>query len=563
MSIARAITTAGLIISTLCILSPMHAQAQDEAQEDAEKKRPAVLDVNYRRFESLGLYDTPGDGSLGRDLWDNTRRSFLVGFLPKMLPPSSHSFAQQRMVTGLLLSEANARLIIDDIDIEPGKDILTLRLKRLNRMGAYKQAFDLYSKLGQEPYHADLAKAGITAMLYNGERSLACLEYKIVQDRDFTDNFWEDLRLYCNYALNDEQDKNARGQLKKSSLKVLKNIASDAEYKLSYSPKRFGALSDFERAILVAEDRLIWPEITQSFLKRLPINHLGILVARNQLNNNERFLVLSVAASKGLAGNKMLTIFYNRVYDEELRQLETPENQGWKTIPLAFHRIGETRSAEEKWEHLKNAMAYMDTYGAGALIPFGQHMQTLDAEGQDESVLLKAMRIIESSGENQPGKWHRHYTQITPESDAEKKMRIISAIMSNEDPSEILQGTDLKSFFDKSPKKKKEQYFNIIENLDKRFKDIHNAHAIYVNDFDLTFTERYVMPMPRVWNQLVNSSQDKRIGETVLLSSVMLHKHSLVDLYPGVASDVLQSINTVGLTNISKALALESVLDQQ
>ena len=71
------------------------------------------------------------------------------------------------------------------------------------------------------------------------------------------------------------------------------------------------------------------------------------------------------------------------------------------------------------------------------------------------------------------------------------------------------------------------------------------------------------MPMPRVWNQLVNSSQDKRIGETVLLSSVMLHKHSLVDLYPGVASDVLQSINTVGLTNISKALALESVLDQQ
>lgn len=135
--------------------------------------------------------------------------------------------------------------------------------------------------------------------------------------------------------------------------------------------------------------------------------------------------------------------------------------------------------------------------------------------------------------------------------------------MSSPNPSELLQDADLQPLFEHISKRKSTQYFNIIENLDKSFKDNHNADAIYVNDFDLTFTERYVMPMPRVWNQLVNSSQDKRIGETVLLSTVMLHKHTLGDLYPGVASDVLQSINTVGLTNISKALALESVLDQQ
>ena len=559
MRISKAILGAGLILAALCTVSPVHAQTE----ESAVKKRPAVLKANYNRMESLGLYNTPGDGSLGRDLWDNTRRSFLVGFLPKMPPPSPDSFVHQRMVNGLLLSEANAGLIVDDIEVEPGKDLLTLRLQRLNQMGAYKQAFDLYSKLGQEPYHSDLAKAGITAMLYNGERSLACLEYKTVQDRDFSDEFWADLRLYCNYALNDEQDHDARSNLDQSSLKTLKSIAGNAAYKLTYNAKRLNDLSDLEGAVLVAEDRLVWPDITKGFLAGLPINHLGILVARTGMSNNDRFLVLSTAANRGLVGNKTLKTFYTRVYDEELRQLENPENQGWKTIPLAYHNVEKARTSEEKWEHLRAAMAYMDTYGAGALIPFGQSMQTLEAEGQNESVILQAVNIIESSGENLPGKWHRHYTQINPESAAEQKMRLISGIMSSAQPSKILQDPELQGYFDKMSESKKTQYYNIIENLDNGLKDIHNADAIYVNDFDLTFTERYVMPMPRVWNQLVNSSQDKRIGEAVLLSTVMLHKHSLGDLYPGVASDVLQSINTVGLTNISKALALESVLDQQ
>ncbi len=559
MRINKAILCSGVILAAFFAAIP--AQAQTEAK--AVKKRPAVLDVNYNRMESLGLFNTPGDGSLGRDLWDNTRRSFLVGFLAKIPSPSPDSFTHQRMVNGLLLSEANAGLIVDDIDIEPGKDILTLRLNRLNQMGAYKQAFDLYSKLGQEPYHSDLAKAGITAMLYNGERSLACLEYKTVQNRDFSDEFWLDISLYCNYALNDEQDLDARNDLDRSPLKTFKNIAANAGYKLSYSSKRLNDLQDLERAILVAEDRLIWPDITKSFLENLPLNHLGILVARTELSNNDRFLVLSTAANRGLVGNKRLKSFYTRVYDEELRQLDNPQNQGWKTIPLAYHNIEKARTSEEKWDHLRSAMEYMDTYGAGALIPFGQSMQTLEVEGQNESVVLKAVKIIEASGENLPGKWYRYYTQINPETGAGKKMRLISGIMSNPEPSEILQDPVLQPYFEKLGEKDKNEYFNIIENLDKNLKDIHNAEAIYVNDYDLTFTEHYVMPMPRVWNQLVNSSHDKRIGEAVLLSTVMLHKHSLGDMYPGVASDVLQSINTVGLTNISKSMALESVLDQQ
>ena len=71
------------------------------------------------------------------------------------------------------------------------------------------------------------------------------------------------------------------------------------------------------------------------------------------------------------------------------------------------------------------------------------------------------------------------------------------------------------------------------------------------------------MPMPRVWEQLVNSNQHKRIGETVLLSTAILHKQSIGDHYPGGVGDVLQSLTNVGLTKTSKNLVLELVLDKQ
>jgi hypothetical protein len=271
--------------------------------------------------------------------------------------------------------------------------------------------------------------------------------------------------------------------------------------------------------------------------------------------------VLAAASNRGLIGNRMLKAFYTRVYDEELRQIENPENLGWKDIVLAYQRAGKTNEDKEKWNHVGSALAYLDKYGAGTLIPFGSYLQTMDIKDQNESTIKRALKVIESSGENLPGKWVRHYTQKKPENTFEHKMLLICNIMSKYNSDEILQNADLKEYFDNLSKKTRSQYFNIIENLDKRSKDRHNADEIYGNDFDLTLTERYVMPMPRVWNQLVNSSQDKRIGEAVLLNTVVLRQYSLKDLYPGVVGDVLQSLNTVGLTSTSKALALESVLD--
>lgn len=556
---------AACFLSSITLLqTALPAHAREDG--DNARKRPAVLRVDYDQIESIGLYETPSDGNLGRDLWDKSRRSFLVEMIPNIPAPNPKSFTHQRMVAGLLLSQSNAALIDNDIDAEPGMDIFTLRMNHLLRMGAYKQAFDMYAKLGEEPYHPSLAKAGILSMLYNGERSLACLEYKTMEDRDFTEEFWTDIALYCDYALSEGNAADARAALAGSNLQVLKDIAANSQYKVAYSGQRLGAMSDTERAILVAENRINWPEISGKLVATMPMEHLGILIARKALKNPERFVVMSGAANRGLVSNTMLRGFYSRVFDEELRQRENPQNLGWKQIVYSYVMTGRAKTNNEKWSYINQALELLPSYGAGAFIPFGQLLQPLEADKQSATTINRALRVINASGENIPGRWVKHYMADAPSGRFGQKMFLISGISSSISSETLLGSPSLQDYFNNFKKNESKQYYNIIENLDSDDGNIHNATNVYVNDKDSgdgeatdTAGKGFAQTSPRMWELLRGSGQNKRIGETVILSTVILDSHRLMDLDPLVVGDVLRNLNNVGLTNTSKALAIEAI----
>lgn len=537
----------------------------DEIQSE-KKTRPANLRVDYEYMEGFGLYANPKDGSLGRDLWDNSRRSVITEMLANLPAPVKSSPTQQRLVMGALLSVANPNLIEDDIRIEPGQDILTLRMKRLNSFGAYKQAFKIYTAIGKEPYTHDLAEAGIIAMLMNGERSLACLEYKTMEARDFQSEFWDNITRYCQFVLagdNKDVAEAARQRLAEASLPTLRNIAQKSSYKVSYDTANFKKISEVERAILMAEDRVNWPQLSTAFLKKIPLKHLGMIIARTDLSNDQQFIVYAQGAARGLVGPDMISKFYTKVFDEDLRQLDSPGNLGWKSIPYAYVQMQKSRDNDEKWSHILPTYGYMDTYGAAVFSPFAGLMQTLDIDGKNVDQIYDSLRIIKYSGENIPGRWVKYFSEVKNTSKFNRTLYFLAKIWEEKSAEEMAQDPVIQQFLDEHKKKLKLNYFNIIENLDKSDENIHNADEIYVNGHDLTFTESYVMPMPRVWDRLVNSSQHKRIGEAVLLSTAMLRKQALGDHYPDVVSDVLQTLNNVGLTKTSKTLILEMVLEQQ
>lgn len=543
--------------------APPAAPGIAEALKLPEKTKAAVLDVNLANLESIGLLKTPAENSLGKDLWNDTRRSFLTEFIP-LIPEPGASPAHQRMVMGLLLSEASPQIIIKDEDITPGKDILTLRLEKLLELGAYLQAYKLYSQINAEPYHSNLAKAGILAMLLNGEKAVACLEYKTLDDRKFDDPFWDEMALYCNFLLSTNEGKNKAAELLSlSSLGILRDIGSNPTFKINYTPEHFKSLDILERAILMAEGRIVWPALNGRMLREMPLGHLGMFLARKDLKKEERFIVLRAAALRGLANSSMLGEFYTSVFDSDLRQLENPQNLGWKQIPYAYQKAKTAHSEGEKWEYINSALPMIHEYSAHTFMPFGDLLQTLDAKDQSESTIQNGLSIIKASGTNFPGKWSRFYSQLDPKTKTQRKLVFISAMMATQGSASLIESPAILQYLDTLGEEKRIIYSSVIENLDRNLKNIHNADEVYGKEGDLTLPERYAMPTPRVWNQLIESSQNKRIGESVLLTSIMLRDIPLDEHYPGVIGDVLQSLNTVGLTNLSRSLALETVLDQQ
>ena len=152
--------------------------------------------------------------------------------------------AVNALVSGVLLSTTIPSDLENDIEPAVGKDLLTLRLEKLIERGAYKQAFEIYSSLETEPYHERLARAGVLAMLYNGEKSLACLETNTVSSRFPKILFWSALSTYCSRSLSETPPEDATKNTsfeKISPNGVLAQLISDQNYNFIYTSQAYEA----------------------------------------------------------------------------------------------------------------------------------------------------------------------------------------------------------------------------------------------------------------------------------------------------------------------------------
>jgi hypothetical protein len=101
----------------------------------------------------------------------------------------------------------------------------------------------------------------------------------------------------------------------------------------------------------------------------------------------------------------------------------------------------------------------------------------------------------------------------------------------------------------------------IAEKLDKQSK-LHNygGRDIYEKHTDLTFDDNYVMQSIGLMNSLQEARNDNRLGEVILLSSIILHDSTSDNIKPDVIGEVIDSFVTVGLTNEAKQLTKEFLL---
>ena len=530
----------------------------DETQADAKPATDTKLPQIFSNIESIGLYSKVSEGGMGKDLWGNTKRSTLTSLIQSM-PASSQEPSVQRLIFGMLLTAANASNIENDAPLQAGNDLLTLRMEKLLEGGAYRQAFDLYSQLKEEPYHPRLARAGVLAMLYSGQKSAACLETNVIREQFPDDEFAGDITAYCNATMADAQQTDETDGL-------LGTLINQQSYRFQYTPQEFSNLGELEQALLVAENRITIPDFKAN---SVPTAHLQIFLEHKDLSDEQRFALTTRAVGMGLAGaGDLKDLFVKSIAPaagQDAASASAAASSGDSPARLAYlySVASDKMSGADQWETLRAALALENDLGTASLRPFAALLHKVEPKNASVTEIISGFRVFAESGQGIPRAWASALSKISEQDIDINTYSLLMAAAYVSDGSGLNSEKDLKILSSAVARAKPEIQIlvnNIIENVDKKSGSAINTSSVYENELNLTFTRDYVMPSVRVWDRAKNASQDKAISETILLNTVLLRSQALQSVYPGLLRDVLQGFENVGLTDISEDMAMTALL---
>lgn len=543
--------------------------AQVSPQDLGKSGPPAPAPEKNVRYDSegLGLYQDAADDGLGKNLWAGSKRSELVKLLDAM-PVNSRHPGLQHLIYGVLLTDTETEDIKNDIAPTPGQDLLSLRLRRLLDAGAYKQAIELYTLVPVESQSESIVRSGIYAMLFTGEKSLACVEMNTVIDRYAASGFFKTMAAYCDATLSEKPSEESWRILRASADKMLLTLATDKNFTFDYTPGTFDRLSPLERAAIVAEGRLKSGVQRTTDFKKVPPAHLQLLMKATDLSEKDKFLLNVRAVEWGLMRVQDFKKTYTSALDPDIRRdpaLAVPDSaEDWQKLPYLLQLATNSPTDEDKWAYIRQSFPIGDKYGLAALTPFADEIGRTAPGNPPLADIKYALGILvraESAIPQQLIDIIKNYSFFLEQKQDESRLLSLALVAQTQgqaDPvlkerilSSLPGKADLLTSFLKA----------VIENIDKSGPANHNAIEIYENEKNLTLPIDYVMPSTDIWNRLIDTGREGITGETVLLSATTLNESTLGSLYPAYFQDTLQSLEYVGLTDVSRNLAMEAILE--
>ena len=505
-----------------------HAPAlQNKYKKKAKSgKNTDILD-SFAQIEGLGLRENIYEGGLGRDLWDKTRRSEVTALLD--LAPVHHNDAVvQDLVKGVLLSTTTTRKIENDVDdVQAGDDLLTLRLRKLNEMGAYQDAFTLYTKITDAPYHPRLIEQGIVAMILSGQKSLACVEARSAAEIFASDAFLTHLITLCDANWSKEAINTAIGEIE--SLKGFKSallVATHSVAPLSLSVDK----------ALKLPPRDVWPALI----------HEGVSPSVSA--------ALSVRAYElGLMSLADLEETYERS-DERKADLDI----------AALYRDFNAAEGGERWRIFSKALALQKTYGTAGLAPFAGGLNTPELlDSPTNRDLSRIYAIFMRANKKIPEKL---FTALLDKDHDRKdvdlygKLLTIAALSTPNMQKRISYINKLEKIIEETTPQTQFRIENTLSVAREMGHFKKDTKTSYENNLFLTFPLTYVIHSANTNKRLVEATQSARRGEVALLSIIVLNARNEELLYPEHLRNTLIGLSEVGLNNVARRVAVAGLL---
>lgn len=238
-------------------------------------------------LESAGPMSSIAAGAFEKTLWRDNKRSEIVELI-KNLPPESPTRSIHDLKRRVLLSQADATLINNDVDPTTEDNLFILRIKKLQEMGLFEDALKLYTDNINTPRDPRLAETGLILITHQRGLATACLEEKVLAPQFPEDAFFDVMDNICSYALGQTDEPPEVESI------ILKAVFKEETYKINAADiEILTRLSPLELAVLKSEQRIDYTafDTTPAALRPYPSS-----------------VLMTFLEDKGLPGERLLPL---------------------------------------------------------------------------------------------------------------------------------------------------------------------------------------------------------------------------------------------------------------
>lgn len=504
--------------------------------EEIAGAAPTLKLTPHTTLDKLTLSDR---ASFDADFWAGTDIEALSTFLATPTP-ALRSPSLRALMTKAVLTPAD--------DTDEDHDVYSLRIAKLVEIGDFSAALALYKLNEQSPPSSLAARAGVEAMMGQGETGVACLEQKALDKGLKTDSpeFWATLDTFCQSLLGPaaaqggEMDENAR----------LQNAA---------------------RVFLTAINAA--PPATIADTNNLPLPQLMALARTGKLNDLiSKTSDLSVLHDKTLKALVMVPNVSRAISGKLLAEslgrglMTATELDRIFALPTADQSPAAGMAAADDWKSflaLYNAKEFAaspvivaQTAKVGGplalLAKVDNFTASAAANGNNPAYLRDVLMLATKTNHAIPAE---HLQKAYPQANQAAP----ASVNTEELPSGEKLLTDIFAAQYKDDPRRMPQIMAIQAVLsDKGIKENEKKSA-YDNIFSLTPSDNYVMPNGENLSNLQKSADKKLAGQVVIDSLRMLSGDSLQKVHPAALYKILTALDSAGLNEETVAIVRDAL----
>ena len=545
----------------------------EEVEEiEAEEKK----DKNDKKFKERELKDidantvgtiTEDEGGLGYDMWSGSERNIIQNYL-KNLPINKESDTAIELIKKLLLSNAKVPKSNGEIDL------ILIRINKLIELGDFDNAKSLIDLVNKKDNEEILIKqTEINLSLNNFD--LACSNIE-EERKSFKQNlFWRKVEIFCQ-ILNGKTNK---ANLSLSLLKEEKNFNDENFLKIIDSLIYKDEIND-ESLVNLNLLNLVMTRVANINIKEsyvLNDDPLLLTMIYRMPNAPIKLRIEAIEKSKKLLNLPIETIeeIYNS-YDlkEKDKKISLDDNilLGFETQAILFQMAIAEDDEEKKAKIIKKSLELASINGNLTLISklnLNSLLEIKPSKNLSWFANYAAKSLLISNKKEEAMKW---YEVLKKEKDKNTELFnnfielwvIVEFLNLKNRESEyknISQNEILKSI-DKFDSQNKKLVFDtlgfyILENFGVKI----NPQFWLIN-LDNQEIESKQLPNSSLISLLKNASENKKVGETILLILMSLDNKNFNQLHPFFLQIVISSLNQIGLQEKAFDLVMETLIER-